>query len=272
MKDAHILIVEDEFVLYDKLASILVSKEYSVDEYTPSVADAYEKLLDRKPDLVLLDINLQGKKTGIDLGVKLRGHFNVPFIYITDITDDKIFKKALASMPNLYLVKTKPFLNKEELLRHVELVLNLNGKQEKHVETSEKQGIFLFTNRVLDLRESNIDPNYREMVDFKDILLVEIDLHKNKFNNSIKGSKNYVRITTREGKVYFYNNSLTHILSKLPSSFIRVNRSAAVNFLKNNIKGKTNQSSITLINGETFYLGAAYREEVERYLSRMFST
>lgn len=267
----HVLIVEDEIILYDKLATFLSGEGFSVDSYTPSVADAYERILEKRPDVVLLDINLKGEKTGVDLGKKLYSHFKIPFIYVTDVSDKDVFKEALKSMPNLYLLKTKPFLKKQELLMHIELVLNSSTESNEVPEEGKRHGIFLFTDRGNDLKEKNVDPNYRELVAYQNILFIEIDLHVNKFNKAKSGAKNYVRIVTRDEKVYFYNNSLSNILTKLPDSFVRLSRSVAVNLLKENVLGKTSQSAITLVNGDTIYIGNAYKEELEIKLKKMFT-
>ncbi len=270
MNTKHILIVEDEVILYEKLAAVLTKHGYSVDEYTPSVLEAYDRIIEREPDLVLLDIQLKGKKNGIDLGKKLSAKFKIPFLFLTDIDDSSTFTKAISSKPELYLVKTKPFIDEEELLRHILLILS-KTEQEVQEKILQKSGIFLFTDYGVSLSAQNLDPNYRELVQFEDILIIEVDLHKNKFTKQSKGSKNYVRVTTKLGKIYFYNNSLANILLKLPDTFIRISRSVAINFVLDNIKGKTSNTSITMSNNETFYIGSVYRENYEKRMKELFS-
>lgn len=270
MSQKHILIVEDEVILYEKVSAILLKNGFSVDDYTPSVLDAYDKIIEREPDLVLLDIQLKGKKDGIDLGNKLSAKFKIPFLFLTEVADSNLFKKAIETRPELYLVKTKPFINEVELLRHIHLIL-LKTEKEISTKVLQKSGIFLFTDYGLSLTSQNLDPNYRELVQFEEIIIIEVDLHKNKFTKVCKGSKNYVRVTTKSGKIYFYNNSLTNILLKLPESFIRISRSVAINFVLDNIKGKTSNTSITMSNNETFYIGSVYKENYMKRMKNLFS-
>ena len=70
--NGHVLIVEDEPTLYERLRRILVKQHFTVDLYTKSYDEAIERITKQTPDIVLLDINLQGIKTGIDLGVTLK--------------------------------------------------------------------------------------------------------------------------------------------------------------------------------------------------------
>ena len=47
------------------------------------------------PDIALLDIDLEGEQTGIDLGKILSTNYNIPFIYVTDYDDSETFFEGL---------------------------------------------------------------------------------------------------------------------------------------------------------------------------------
>jgi two-component system response regulator HydG len=110
---ASILIVEDQFIEANNLKGILVDAGYSVLPIAHSVADAHLVLERNTPDLVLLDILLQGKLTGIDLAISLREK-NIAFVYLSANSDKPILDKALATKPYGFLVK--PFRQKDVLV------------------------------------------------------------------------------------------------------------------------------------------------------------
>lgn len=68
----HILIVEDVPVIYHEVAGVVEDAGFTVDVFTPSVQDAITRIQKKRPDLVLLDIQLKGDKNGIYLGNLLK--------------------------------------------------------------------------------------------------------------------------------------------------------------------------------------------------------
>src|SRR5690606_16115279 len=113
-------------VLYERLRRFLTKENYKIDKYTPSVENALSKIAQKRPDLVLLDINLEGDKTGFNLGELLYKKYKIPFIYVTQYDDDESFYKGLNTQHEDYVVKTKPHLDQKELLRKIQTVLNRN--------------------------------------------------------------------------------------------------------------------------------------------------
>jgi DNA-binding NtrC family response regulator len=112
MKD-NILIVEDEFIVANDLRIMLQKAGYKVCGIAPSVAKAVDLIKAKSPDWVLLDIFLQGSKTGIDLADQL-SEMGIPFIYISANTNQAILEAAKATEPYGFLVK--PFREKDLLV------------------------------------------------------------------------------------------------------------------------------------------------------------
>ncbi|MEO3404728.1 sigma 54-interacting response regulator [Mucilaginibacter sp. CAU 1740] len=112
MKD-NILIVEDEFIVANDLRIMLQKAGYKVCGIAPSVAKAVDLIKTKSPDWVLLDIFLQGSKTGIDLAGQL-SEMGIPFIYISANTNQAILEAAKATEPYGFLVK--PFREKDLLV------------------------------------------------------------------------------------------------------------------------------------------------------------
>ena len=80
--NGKVLIVEDEFIVANDLRVILQQAGYKVNGIAASVDEADEFLEKSRPDLVLLDIRLDGKRTGIDFAKKLKAE-NIAFVYIS---------------------------------------------------------------------------------------------------------------------------------------------------------------------------------------------
>ncbi|QNA45874.1 sigma 54-interacting transcriptional regulator [Lacibacter sediminis] len=106
----RIVIVEDEFIVAEDLTMIAEKAGYTVPGTAASVEEAILLINQYKPDLVLLDINLEGKLTGIDLAHKLREE-NIAFIYISAYSTQSILEAANATQPYGFLVK--PFREKD---------------------------------------------------------------------------------------------------------------------------------------------------------------
>src|SRR5215471_8401674 len=98
-----ILIVEDQFIEANNLRLILDRAGYTVVPISSSFVEAMEMLDRHKPDLVLLDIFLNGPLNGIDLA-KILSARKVPFVYLSANSNRKIFLAAKATKPYGFLV------------------------------------------------------------------------------------------------------------------------------------------------------------------------
>jgi len=108
-----ILIVEDEFIIADVLAGILKTAGYEVCGIADSVKEALELIDAFDPEFVLLDIYLKGKLTGIDLAHRLTEK-NIPFIYISANSNQKVLEAAKVTNPYGFVIK--PFREKDVLI------------------------------------------------------------------------------------------------------------------------------------------------------------
>ncbi|WP_205514022.1 sigma-54-dependent transcriptional regulator [Longitalea arenae] len=108
-----ILIVEDQFIEANNLQMILEKAGYLVCSLARSVPVALEIIDREKPDMVLLDIFLQGDLTGIDLAVKLRER-NIAFVFLSANSNKKTLDEAKVTQPYGFLVK--PFREKDILV------------------------------------------------------------------------------------------------------------------------------------------------------------
>jgi DNA-binding NtrC family response regulator len=112
-KPLKILIVEDQFVEANHLRLMLKKAGHSVVGMARSVSDAKFYIAQDRPELVLLDIFLSGKETGIDLAEILKDE-NIPFIYLSANSNEEVLSKAKLTHPQGFLVK--PFREKDLLI------------------------------------------------------------------------------------------------------------------------------------------------------------
>jgi DNA-binding NtrC family response regulator len=108
-----VLIVEDQFVEANDLQLMLRKAGYEVCGIARSVDIAEELIKKEKPTLVLLDIFLKGKRTGIDLARQLREE-NIAFIYLSANSNEEILSVAKTTEPYGFIVK--PFREKDLLV------------------------------------------------------------------------------------------------------------------------------------------------------------
>ncbi|MEO5681303.1 MAG: sigma 54-interacting transcriptional regulator [Chitinophagaceae bacterium] len=108
-----ILIVEDQFVEADYLRLMLTKAGYRVCAIARSVPEAMVILQQENPKLVLLDIFLKGKLTGIDLARHLKEK-GIAFIFLSANSNEEILTAAKATEPYGFLVK--PFREKDLLV------------------------------------------------------------------------------------------------------------------------------------------------------------
>jgi len=127
-----ILIVEDQFIEANDLRITLESAGHTVTGIAKSYDHALLLIERERPEIVLLDIFLKGKLTGLDLAIVLSKE-NIPFIYLSANSNPSVLETAKATRPYGFLVK--PFREKDVLV-----ALDIAGYRHKHtVELVNKQ-------------------------------------------------------------------------------------------------------------------------------------
>jgi PAS domain S-box-containing protein len=111
MSKAGILIVEDSFIVAFHIQKTLEREGYHVVGAETSGENALALLEKQRPDLVLMDIMLNGKLDGIETARMIKSRYNIPVIYITALTDKETIQRAKITEPFGYL--TKPFEDRE---------------------------------------------------------------------------------------------------------------------------------------------------------------
>ncbi|MDR9401892.1 MAG: response regulator [Halothece sp. Uz-M2-17] len=111
MDTAKIFIVEDEFIIAKGLARKLEKLGYKIVGTVASGEEALRKIEETHPDLVLMDILIEGEMDGIETATEVLQKFNIPVIYLTAYGDDKTLERAEESGCYGYILK--PFKQRE---------------------------------------------------------------------------------------------------------------------------------------------------------------
>jgi len=111
MDEKKILVVEDERLIAEDIKRTLSLLGYGVVGSVASGELAIEHSRDHLPDLVLMDIMLEGKMNGIEAAEVIFNEFGIPIIFLTAYSHDKTLKEATAAEPYGYILK--PFEERE---------------------------------------------------------------------------------------------------------------------------------------------------------------
>ncbi|MGZ7070439.1 MAG: response regulator, partial [Methanobacterium sp.] len=130
-----ILIVEDEGLTAVELKNKLNEYDYEILPIVSSGEDAIKKSKKLKPDLILMDIMLEGEINGIEAAKEIKTFLDIPIIYLTAFGDEETLQNAIITTPYAYILK--PFQEKEvryaieiALYKH-ELELDLKEKEKQ---------------------------------------------------------------------------------------------------------------------------------------------
>jgi len=103
--NAKILLVEDDSIAMHHLNQALIRMGYQVTGVAQTGEEVIKRVEENLPDIILMDINLEGKIDGISAVEKVHVEVNVPVIYLTANSDNKLFERAKLTDPYAYLVK-----------------------------------------------------------------------------------------------------------------------------------------------------------------------
>lgn len=200
-----ILIVEDEAIIAKDLSFMLSDLGYHIVGTAYTADDALDILEHIQVDLIMLDINIEGEKDGIQLAEIVNAKYKVPFIYLTSFSDKATVSRAKSTEPIGYLVKP---VVEQDLMTTIEISLHqYNTRQSKAKVLQSSDDIFVKEGYAF----------YK--IKIGDILYVE-------------ANDNYAFIHT-QAKRYLLSQTLKNVESRLDTAmFKRSHRSYLVNLDK----------------------------------------
>ncbi len=105
-----VMIVEDERIVAFNLRQRLLKLGYEVPSVVASGEQALKGVDQSSPDIVLMDINIEGDMDGIQTAERL-GELSPPVIYLTAHSEETTLARARSTKPYGYLIK--PFSERE---------------------------------------------------------------------------------------------------------------------------------------------------------------
>lgn len=238
MSTIKILVVENELFIAEHLALKLSEAGYEVVGMARRGKEAVEMASVHMPDLIVMDIKLDGKMDGIEAAIEINKERKVPVIYLTDLDNKKTIERAELTLPAAYLIK--PFSERQLKASIHQALSNISNVKPAVVVDNEIPADEQF--RIKDslfLRLSNSH--------FTKVLLSEI--------THIKADGAYCDIHVANGDKHTYCISLNHMLEKINTpSFVRVHKSSAVNLEK-----------VTAVKGNLLMIGEGEIQIGEKY-------
>lgn len=121
MDKAKILIVEDDNMLCTVFEMFLEELGYEHCGTVASGEDALIHIKNTQPNLILMDIHLNGEIDGVETAKQILGKYNIPIIYISG--DSNVKTAIRAVLKNTYGFMTKP-VYKDSLELNIEFALH----------------------------------------------------------------------------------------------------------------------------------------------------
>ncbi len=117
----EVLIVEDDEIIASLIEKFLIQKEYLVDAKVSSGEDAIYVAAEHLPDVILMDIKLNGKIDGVTAAKFINAIFKIPIIFLSAQDDEKTLERAIEAEPASFIIK--PF-NAKDLYSNIDIALH----------------------------------------------------------------------------------------------------------------------------------------------------
>lgn len=200
-----VIAFEDDALHAEMLKMNMDILGYQLAGIHPDATEAVKFIAATSPDVILMDIDLEGDVTGIQAAQKINSIFNIPVIYLTSLPTHTILDDVKATFPDAYL--PKPY-TLDQLRSAIEIAVF------KHRQILQRPG-----------QQSNFRQSEFLYVKVDNILsrLSYFDIHY------IEAYDKYCFIHMA-GKKHLVSIPLKQLLQKLPSAlFIQVHRSYVIN-------------------------------------------
>lgn len=235
----RILIADDEFIIAEDIKEKLNGFGYNVVDTVGTGREAISTSKRKTPDLVLMDINLQGRMDGIEAASEIWGRYDIPVVFLTSFSDVNTLQRAKMAEPFGYVVK--PF-HDSNLRSTIEIALHKSMQEESKsksgtdAQTTDQPA--LKSDKQIFVRQNSV---------IQKILTKDIC--------SIHALKDYMMIKTKK-KNYYAHTTMKDLQAKLPpEDFVRVHRSYVVSLDKID----TIEENTLSVAGELIPIGRAYK-------------
>jgi DNA-binding LytR/AlgR family response regulator len=235
----NILVLDDDDMFIKLISLLLDNIGVKRVEYTQTIDEAFKTMEAFKPDVLILDINLDKNESGIEFAKMVNKGQDIPVIFITSNYSEDIYLEAKMTGPCQFLDKQ---LSELKLRQAIELTVLQTKKQEDDViyqkiiqKPNLESGWFIKKGK------------YLRKVEIKDI-------------NWIESEGKYCTVFTDDTN-YIVNLSLKEVADRLePYEFVRIHRSFVVNKAK--IQAIDLVGNLVKIFEKDFPIGRSYRSSL----------
>lgn len=105
MSISKILLVEDESIMAMSFEQSLKFLGYDIVGIASTGEDAFNKVIQLQPDLILMDIVLKGELDGIETASRIKEDYDIPIVFLTAHPEESIINRAKLTSPSGYLIK-----------------------------------------------------------------------------------------------------------------------------------------------------------------------
>ncbi len=236
MTTFNILLVEDNLSFALEIEMLIKELNYGFAGQVDNAKDAIAAINKYTPDLVLMDIGINGQVNGIELASSLEKK-NIPFIFITQSRDRATYTHAQSLKPLAYLVKPFDLLTLQSTVEQAVRTIEDGDKKEEAATDSDQECFYIRNNNVLNrIKYSEIywiksDGNYCNIHTEKKKFVTKISLvsimKKLEKLDFMRVHKQYIVPVHRIENINLFNN-LLYVGEKL----IPIGRSYKANLVK----------------------------------------
>lgn len=218
-----VLIVEDDFSFALELQMLIEELGYTCSGIVDDSEKALALIANKKPDIILMDIDINGEKSGLELAEDLKD-YSLPVLFISSSDNQATHSKAKEIGMIGFLVKP---LSKITLLTILDLFFNQIEQQRKNRQLD----IGVFDQSLLIKRGG-----LYHKVDIDNIIHISSDME-------------YATIFTTQGK-FMFRESLKKLEARLDKNkFFRSHQSHIINFTY--LKSIQSKESVAIMSDET---------------------
>ncbi|MEQ8472616.1 MAG: response regulator transcription factor [Marinoscillum sp.] len=240
MDTLKILVAEDNLMHASKMEMTLDQMGYDLLGIYANQKDFLEAFVIQEPDLVILDIELEGGTDGVNMAKTIQQIRPVPVIFATSFEDRETMNRAMQTDPYAYLIKP---VAKAGLQAAIELAIHKFAKQSANTGSSHPES---FDEAAILFNSFFVKSGSKlQKVRLDDIQWVEV------------AQDRYCDLVTTDRK-FQVRSSLNQLEQKLdPGKFLRIHRAVIVNL--NHIEGIDEIDMVVEIGGQSLPLGGAYK-------------
>lgn len=258
-----VLLVEDDFIIFERLYSFLTEEGFEVLEKKEYAAvdnfdDAVFLLNKYAPDLAILDIQINGKKDGIELAAYIKGNSDIPIVFLSDYNTPEYLDRITDIAGVEFVVKMEKPFNITKVWPQIWTSVKLKIAQNQKKKNNDSTGSLMKVYEHKEAKPGDESPLSLEVfIIWKDIVYIKT------LNARLKSTtNNNILIYLKDGRVYRSRNTLSAMEEQVPAYLVRCNQSEIINANLVEARTTAQENMICYINNLAFPVSATYRQKV----------